>query len=143
MGRTTATDPLQEYRWKLSATSVPATMGFQKVGGLNREVDVVTYLESAYSHAHKMPGREKVGEVTLERGLMTDSDLLSLYKKTLTDPNMRTTFTLSFMDSQDVVKKTYTLEQAWVSKWEGPNADATSTNVAIEKLTIQFENFGA
>lgn len=139
--RTIANDPLQKFMFRVSIPGLPAGLGFQKVGGLSREVGVVEYLEGLYQYTHKLPGREKFGEVTLERGSYASRDLENLYKKILTDPNSRNTITIEILNRFGETKRTYKLAEAWVSKWEGSDLDATSDDVAIEKLTVQFEHF--
>ena len=139
--RTIANDHLQKFMFRVTIPGLPTGVGFQKVGGLTREVGVVEYLEGLYEYTHKLPGREKVGEVTLERGAFANSDLEALYKKILTDPNIRSTIIIEILDRFGETKRTYKLAEAWVSKWEGSDLDATSDDVAIEKLTVQFEYF--
>jgi phage tail-like protein len=59
----------------------------------------------------------------------------------LSDPADRKVIVVEIMDRFNNPKKTYKLAEAWVSKWEGSDADATSDDVAIEKITVQFEYF--
>lgn len=139
--RTVGNDPLQKFMFRVSIPGLPAGMGFQKVGGLNREVGVVEYLEGLYQYTHKLPGREKVGEVTLERGTYASKELEALYKKTLKSKNFRNTVVIEILNRFGETKKTYKLAEAWVSKWEGTDLDASSDDVAIEKITLQFEYF--
>lgn len=141
MARTIANDPLQKFMFRVTVPGLPTGLGFQKVGGLTREVGVVEYLEGLYQYTHKLPGREKVGEVTLERGSYVTKELEAQYKKVLTDSNLRNTVIIEILDRFGNTKRTYKLAEAWVSKWEGSDLDASSDDVAIEKLTVQFEYF--
>ena len=79
--RTIEADPLQSFMFKVSIPGLPTGVGFQKVGGLSREVEVVEYFENMYNHAHKLPGRESVGEVTFERGMYADDYLQGIYQQ--------------------------------------------------------------
>lgn len=141
MARTVANDPLQKFMFRVTIPGLPAGLGFQKVGGLNREVGVVEYLEGLYQYTHKLPGREKVGEVTLERGSYATKELEAQYKHALTNPNFRNTVIIEILNRFGEAKRTYKLAEAWVSKWEGSDLDASSDDVAIEKITLQFEYF--
>ena len=141
MARTIANDPLQKFMFRVTIPGLPTGLGFQKVGGLTREVGVVEYLEGLYQYTHKLPGREKVSEVTLERGSYATKELEAQYKKVLTDSNLRNTVIIEILDRFGNAKRTYKLAEAWVSKWEGSDLDASSDDVAIEKLTVQFEYF--
>ncbi len=141
--RSVKNDPLQKFMFEVSIPGM-STMGFQKVDGLERELSVVEYYEGGSSHAYKLTGREKVGEITLERGVYSDdvdNAMLDYYKKTLTDPACRNTVTIRLKDRFGNTCKTYKLAECWASKWEGTDADATSDDVAIETLTLQFEYF--
>ena len=141
MARTYANDPLQMFKFRVSMPGLPAGMGFQKVSGLTKEVGVVEYDEGGYSHTHKLPGKEQTPEVTLEKGMFANADLERVYKRTLQNPDFRTTVIIEHLDKFGKVSRSWTLAEAWVSKWEGSEYDATSEDVAIEKITIQFEHY--
>lgn len=141
MARTYANDPLQMFRFRVSIPGLPAGMGFQKVSGLTREIGVVEYDEGGYSHTHKLTGKEQGGEVTLEKGMFANTDLEEIYKRSLNNPDYRTTVIIEHLDKFGKVARSWTLAEAWVSKWEGSELDATSEDVAIESITIQFEYY--
>ena len=139
--RTTSVDPLQKFKFRLTVPGLPSGIGFQKVSGLTHEVGVTEYDEGGFDYTHKLPGRQKVGEVTAERGSYADNSFQNLLKQTLTNPSMRNTVIFEQLNRFGETVRTYKLAEAWVSKWEGSDADAGSDDVAIEKLTIQFEYF--
>ena len=141
MSRTVSADPIQKFKFRLTIPGLPSGIGFQKVSGLSEEVGVTEYEEGGYDYAHKLPGRAKVGEVTAERGEYADVSLHELLKETLTNPSMRNTIILEKLNRYGETARTYKLAEAWVSKWEGGDSDASSDDVAIEKITIQFEHF--
>ena len=139
--RTTSVDPLQKFKFRLTVPGLPSGIGFQKVSGLTHEVGVTEYDEGGFDYTHKLPGRQKVSEVTAERGSYADNSFQNLLKQTLTNPSMRNTVIFEQLNRYGETVRTYKLAEAWVSKWEGSDADASSDDVAIEKLTIQFEYF--
>lgn len=141
MARTYANDPLQMFKFRVSMPGLPAGMGFQKVSGLSREIGVVEYDEGGYSHTHKLTGKEQGGEVTLEKGMFANTDLEDIYKRSLNRPDYRTTVIIEQLDKFGKVARSWTLAEAWVSRWEGSELDATSEDVAIESITIQFEYY--
>lgn len=141
MPRTAVDDPVAKCNFKLTIPGLSASIGFQTVDGLERERAVVEYKESGYKHMHKMPGNETVGEVTCARGVFRNHEIYDLYKQSLTDPNFRKTIVISSLDKDGNTVQTWTLAEAWVSKWEGTDFDAESDDPAIETLTIQFEYF--
>lgn len=129
------------FKFRVSMPGLPAGMGFQKVSGLTREIGVVEYDEGGYSHTHKLTGKEQGGEVTLEKGMFANTDLEEIYKRSLNSPDYRTTVIIEQLDKFGKVARSWTLAEAWVSKWEGSELDATSEDVAIESITIQFEYY--
>lgn len=139
--RTTSVDPLQKFKFRLTVPGLPSGIGFQKVSGLTHEVAVTEYDEGGFDYTHKLPGRQKVSEVVAERGTYADSGFHALLKQTLTNPSLRNTVIFEQLNRYGETIHTYKLAEAWVSKWEGSDADAGSDDVAIEKLTIQFEYF--
>ena len=60
MARTMEADPLMGFMFKVKIDGTDCTIGFQKIGGLSREIAVVDYFENMYQHAHKLPGRESI-----------------------------------------------------------------------------------
>ena len=141
MARSRANDPLLKHRYVVSIPGLPSGMGFSKVSGLKSSIGVVEYAEGGYTSTHKLAGKEKVEPVTLERGMFKSKDLENLYKKSLSNPNFRTTVTISLQDNTGKVQRTWKLAEAWVTTWEGTDFDASSEDVAIEKITIEFEYF--
>ena len=132
---------MQKYKFRLTVPGIPTEIGFQKVSGLTHEVGVAEYTEGGYDYAHKLPGKPKVGEVTLERGAYRDRMFEAMIKDTLTNPDMRGTVIIEHLDKYGEVARTYKLAEAWVSKWESSDLDSSSDDVAIEKITLQFEHF--
>ena len=136
--RTSSEDPLQKFKFRVTIPGIPSQIGFQKVSGLSKEVNVVEYDESAFDYTHKLPGKTKFGEVTMERGMFADSSMLD-QMKVIQNPDYRTTMIVQLMDRFGNVQRTWKLAEAWISKWEGSDLDATSDDVAIETLTVQYE----
>ena len=136
--RTSSEDPLQKFKFRVTIPGIPSQIGFQKVSGLSKEVNVVEYDESAFEYTHKLPGKTKFGEVTMERGMFSDSSMLD-QMKVIQNPEYRTTIIVQLMDRFGNVQRTWKLAEAWISKWEGSDLDATSDDVAIETITVQYE----
>lgn len=139
--RTIESDPLQSFMFKVSIPGLPTGVGFQKVGGLSREVEVVEYFENMYDHAHKLPGRESVSEVTFERGMYADDYLQTLYEKVFNNNTVRNTVVIQVCDRFGAIKREFKCAEAWFSKYECADLDATSSDVIIETLTMVFEYF--
>jgi phage tail-like protein len=136
--RTSSEDPLQKFKFRVTIPGIPSKIGFQKVTGLSKEINVVEYDESAFEYTHKLPGKTSFGEVTMERGMFADSSMLD-QMKVITNPDFRTTMIIQLCDRFGNAKRTWKLAEAWISKWEGSDLDSTSDDVAIETITVQYE----
>lgn len=139
--RTIEADPLQSFMFRVSIPGLPTGVGFQKVGGLSREIEVVEYLENMYDHTHKLPGRETVSEVTLERGMYADNYLQGIYEKVFNNNTVRNTVVIQVCDRFGKIRREFKCAEAWFSKYECADLDATSSDVIIETLTMVFEYF--
>lgn len=141
MARTIETDPLQSFMFRVSIPEVGVEMGFQKVSGLNREMAVVEYFESMYQYSHKLAGREKVGDVTFERGMYVDTNMVDLFERIVKDVTSRCTVTISILDRVGNVRRTFNCAECWFSKYEVGDLDSSSDDVIIETVTMTFEYF--
>ena len=141
MARTMQQDPLQSSKFGITIAGLPTGVGFVKISGLSRETNVVEYLENMFEHAHKLPGRESVGEITLERGMYADKYLQSIYESVFTNPNVRSTITIDVKDRFGNIRRSFQLAECWFSKYEVSDLDATRDDPIIETLTMQFESF--
>lgn len=139
--RTASEDPLQAFKFRVTVPGLPSEIGFKSCKGLNFETEVVEYDEGSWAYTHKLPGRGKVQEVTLERGCYADLNFRDLVISTLTAKDFRGTVIIEHINRFGEVSRTYKLAEAWVSKWENADLDSGSSEVAIETLTIQFEYF--
>lgn len=137
--RSASVDPLQAFTWTISIPGIAGEIGFQKCSGLGEEVDIAEYDESGYDYAHKLPGKRKFSEVTLERGVYADNIMKEYLEDAFTKDDFRTTVVIKHSDRKGDVKRTYKLAEAWCSKWEAADLDASSGDVAIEKMTLVYE----
>ena len=141
MARTIETDPLQSFMFRVSIPESGIEMGFKKVAGISREMAVVEYLESMYEHTYKLAGREKVGDITFERGMYADDNMEKLFDRIVYDVTSRCTVIISIMDRGGNVRRTFSCAECWFSKYECGDLDSGSDDVIIETVTMTFEFF--
>lgn len=155
-GNSTKHDPLAGFRFQVEfvSSSNPAfsgiKAGFQKVSGLKADVDVIEYREGGDNFTfHKFPGLTKFDPITLERGMSGNKDLWEAFIK-MFDYSNPTSYSDDYKFSMKIklydrsgenIIKTWVVKECWISGYEAGDLDATSNNVAIEKLTIQHEGF--
>lgn len=139
--RTVENDPMQSFMFALSIPGIPDSVRFTSMSGLSKELAVVEYYEAGQDYAYKMAGRQSVGPITLVRGLKKEQDVENSYLRTLKDPAARVSMTLQILDRFKVVRRTYTLLEAWVSSYTLSDLDASSDDVITETLVIQYETY--
>ena len=111
---------------------------FSEVSGLQVEMQVTEYEEGGINtFIHKMPGRLKVGNVTLKHGLTKSNDFM----RWCVAPNIeRRNITVVMYDSYGKAVVRWNFAGAFPVKWTGPQFSADSTAMAIE--SIEFAHRG-
>lgn len=141
MPRVYGNDPLQGFNFRISIPGLPNSVGFMKVSGLSQELGVVEYEEGGYKYTHKLSGKLKTGELVCEKGLFASKQLQDLFKKVVTNPHQRGTITIELLDKAGKVARKWSVGEAWCSKWEVGEFDASSEDPVVETLTFQYEYF--
>lgn len=136
--RTMEEDPLMGFMFKVKIDGKDCTIGFQKIGGLSKEIAVIDYFENMYQHAHKLAGRESIGEVTFEKGMFADKVFADYYEN-LFSTHKRYNISVIICDRFGTPKKIFDFTNCWFSKYEVSDLDSSSDDVLIETLTMQSE----
>jgi phage tail-like protein len=87
----------------------------------------------------KMPGRPKVTEVALKKGVFAADN--GFYEWIMTNHNKlkRQDVVVKLLDETFSPKMTWTLLNAWPTKIEGPSFKGDSNEVAVESITLAYE----
>jgi phage tail-like protein len=118
-----------------------ATAYFRSVSGLSVEIEVVEFREGGQNEVtHKLPGRVKYPNIVLKQGFTgTPSDLLKWTLRIAAGTTEAKNGSIAVYDAKGQPVATYTIANAWPVKWEGPDFDASSNEVAIETIEIAHE----
>jgi phage tail-like protein len=141
-----AKKPRPTNHFKLTIGGREAVGMFREVSGLDSEQDIVEHKEGdANGHpvTLKVPGNVKWSNVELKRGIDTDQTLWKWRHQVETEgPDAaRTDCTLELIDYDGSAIVTYTILQAWPSKYTGVAMNAGSNEVAVESVTLAHEGF--
>lgn len=133
-------DPLRGFNFEVQIDNTTVA-GFRECSGLTFDTDPVEYREGTDRplHVRKLTGLRKFQNIVCKRGV-TDSQVLWLwYKNVLNGKNDRRNGAIILKDEEhkDVVR--WNFENGWITKWEGPQLNATSNDVAIESIEIAVE----
>lgn len=157
MGRTLSNDVLQQYMFSVEIEGMPV-MAFREVTGLAAELDETIYAAGGQFNRHKLPGRETVDDIVLNRGIITNTAeylLLFAWYKSIDPSNdnfgsggpasgmdttqFRRNVTIIMQDRYGNAKKAWILKEAWIKRWEGPDLEGDTSDVAVESVTIAAE----
>ena len=110
---------------------------FTEVSGLSVEVAVEEVEEGGLNdHVHRLPGRCKIGNLTLKRGLTKSNDFLKwLYNVANGKIELKHLSIILFnTDGSEAMR--WDFINAYPIKWTGPQFKADDTAAAIETLEL-------
>ncbi len=123
----------------------PGYLGrFEKVSGLGVSVDIEEVAEGGENqYVHKLPGRFRWEDLEFERGLI-DVDSLYAWLQLTSGNNfadagnmiLRHTGAITMFTADRIPLRIWTFKGAVPLRWSGPSFDASSDQVATEKLTV-------
>jgi phage tail-like protein len=137
--------------WKLQAEAVPscrfyveidgvAQAVFTEVSGLQVEMTVTEYEEGGVNHfVHRVPGRVKVSNLTLKRGMAATNELFKWCMETAEGKILRRHVTVRMYDALGDEVAKWTFVNAYPVKWIGPQLSSSGNTAAIETLELAHE----
>jgi len=144
-------DPFRGFRFRVQIPGFTES-GFTKVGGLNDETEEVEYREGdGPGRMRKLPGLTKYDPIKLEKGKAADNTFQRWRNQVsqavrdggLPDAAFRKDVTIILLSHQNVPVKSWKIHDAWPSKLEHGDMDASSSDVMIETLTLVHEGLEA
>ena len=139
MAKSARNDPYKNFNFLVEIDGI-AQAGFSECTGLRVEIDVIEYREGGeISSVRKLPGRSKVGDITLKRGITTSKDLHDWLESIRNGVANRKNGAIVLLDDARKPVVRWNFVNAFPRKWEGPNLDAKGSDVAIETLTLCCE----
>jgi phage tail-like protein len=146
--------PLTKMNFIVNVDGVTGTAAFSEVTGIEASVDVIEFRQgNANSLAPvKIPGLVKHGNVTLKMGYTRDSTFKDWIRECVSEVRgqiPRANVTIELIDTNvgapDQVSETiqgdrvWILTNAWVAKYNAPDLDAKTSDVAIESVELAYE----
>ena len=138
--------PFVAYQYYVEIKSVTEAV-FSECTGLQIEMEVYEYKEGGHNtHIHRLPGRAKVGNITLKRGFarrstfttgLYDNVLWKWYCDILRGEIKRHNFSILLIDSNERKEVArWNLVGAYPVKWIGPTLKSADNQIAIETLEL-------
>jgi phage tail-like protein len=110
---------------------------FTEVSGLQVEVAVHEQEEGGNNgFVHRLPGRVKVGNITLKRGMTRSNEFLKWCMEIASEQITRRNVTVVMYDAARKPMMRWNFLKAYPVKWVGPQFTATSTEAALETVEL-------
>jgi len=133
-------DPYFGYNFAVELDGITRA-GFREASGLETSQNVAEYREGTDRNLapRKIPGLNSYGDITLSRGLTSDSKLWEWRQKVMKGTVERHNVSITLLDQQGNPKVTWNLFDCWPKSWSGPSLSATSDEIAVEQLILACE----
>lgn len=148
--------PLTKMNFLVTVAELNANAAFNEVTGIDASVDVVEFRQgnSGSLAPIKIPGLVKHGNITLKMGYTLDNKFRDWVKQCISEirgdmPRKKITIELlnivadgapkTVVTSSQGSNQIWILENAWVTKYAGPDLNAASSEVAIESVELAYE----
>jgi phage tail-like protein len=94
---------------------------------------------------HKLPVRSKYPDLSLKRGMLTDSDLIKWFLDILQQRdfinNKPAELNISLLNEQHQPLRTWNVKNAWPKKWSVSDLNAQENTLVIETLDLSYSYF--
>ena len=138
-------DPLRNFRFRLEIDGIQQA-GFSEATIPDTTTDVVEYREGneigPFDSAvtpRKLPGLTKYGNLSLKWGITDSMELYNWRTQIISGNIQRKSIAVVLIDEAGSDKARWEFANAWPSKYDPPDANATGNAVAIETLEIVHE----
>ncbi|MCB0549804.1 MAG: phage tail protein [Phaeodactylibacter sp.] len=116
---------------------------FQSVSGLSVEYDMETIKEGGENRfEHKLPVRTKYSDLVLQRGFLTDSEVLKWCLNAFESREFAPAdIQVKLLNENHEPLKTWSVSQAWPKKWSVSDFKAEESTLVIETLELSYRYF--
>lgn len=129
-------EALPNYRFYVSLDNIPQAV-FTEVSGLQLETVVQDYEEGGTNYfVHRMPGRTKVSNLVLKRGMTKSNAFYKWYIDFMTGKVKRQNISVVMYNTKGEELMRWNFLGAYPVKWSGPQFSADGKSIAIETLEL-------
>jgi phage tail-like protein len=113
---------------------------FQQVSGFDATVDTVEHREGGDNlTTRKLPGMTKYSNIVLKWGMTDDRELYDWHRRVVQGDIERKNGSIVLLNRKREEVARWNFSRAWPSKWDGPDLNAETSDVAIETLELVHE----
>jgi phage tail-like protein len=111
--------------------------GFSEVTGMKSEIEVKPYWEGGLNtHPHYMVQHTKYPNIVLKRGITNSSELWDWYNGAVQGKIKRKNGSILLYNLEGKEMCRWEFTDAFPVKWNGPDLNAATANVAIESIEL-------
>ena len=116
---------------------------FQSASGLSVEYDVETFKEGGENRfEHKLPLRTKYPDLSLKRGMLTDSGVIKWCLQAFQNREFKyADINVILLNEQHQPLKTWQVINCWPKKWTVSDFNASENAVVVETFEISYSYF--
>jgi len=118
-------------------------IAFTEVSGLNKEMDILEHRvgSSPEFFKRKMPGLQKIGNITLKRGVfINDNEFYEWYNTVALNTVQRRDLTISLLDENHEPKVVWKVKECFIVSLKCTDLKAEANEIAID--TVELANHG-
>jgi phage tail-like protein len=132
-------DPFGAYNFLVEIDGITRA-AFRECSGLDSSQTATDYREGGEPlRMRKLPGLNTYSNITLTRGITTDTELWDWRVKAESGSIERKSGSIILLDDSGTEQMRWNFTDAWPIRWSGPSFNATDSNVAVETLEIVHE----
>lgn len=110
---------------------------FTEVSGLQVETETYEYAEGGNNEfINRLPGRTKMSNITLKRGLTSSNELLKWYLQNAQGKVTRRNVSVVMYDTTGKEVMRWNFVKAYPVRWSGPTFTADGNQNAVESLEL-------
>ena len=131
------------YKVEFELSSEPNDARFQSVSGLSVEYDTEEYKEGGENRfTHKLPVRTKYGDLSLKRGMLVGSQVISWFTDAFRDRDFRPSdVSVILMNEEGQPLRTWKVAHAVPKKWTVSDLNANENSVVVETIELTYRYF--
>jgi phage tail-like protein len=133
-------DPYRNYSFLVEIDGITQA-GFSECSGFGSSVDPIEYREGNETMTvRKLPGMTKYTDITLKWGLTDSRELFDWYTDITKGKIQRKNGSIVVMDTDGTTEKVrWNFHDGWPTKWDGPDFNAKSAEIAVQTMVIAHE----
>jgi phage tail-like protein len=131
-------DPYSNFRFHVEINGITYGM-FRECTGFMSEIAITENPQGGVFETQKLPGRVKYSNIVLKWGLTDSTDLYKWHADAIKGTIVRKNGSIRVLDSLGQEKVRWNFVNGWPSKYDAPDFNASSDDIAIETLEIAIE----